>query len=595
MELITCIVIMVVVFAAIGGTGLWVRKKLKKKSPDNFDGVGYGIEYIVPIIEGLGCRCECEGEEADGEGGKEYVYTFKYQGAYFYLLGNSESVFVKVLMPNIVRYPIEQIGDARVLCNEVNKGCSGIARVEYYISEDQKEVCVNVVIGMSLVSTMPTVSDFVERNLAQAFIVRSKYEEIEEQYQKEQKRFKMQDAEMEIVKMRKEKFLICEAELKHNHSQRMMLNEDTSLSTLMKVVRGGEDIIPLRLTITTNEGVTEIVDGKDAFGYDIAKVIVAVDTEDAKKSKFKCNWANVVFEYEKTSEAEAHKMILVHLIAEGDDDRTLFVRATYTQPGVIMGENNAYGHGSHRANAVSVLLAVDKVNNDAKKAELEYMWGDMMDKVAEGKIDEFTDEQKMIFGCEHPDIRRHLYFGKKYFMEGRLLDAIVLLENAHNVLMPNADTLNQRMHEIFFEVTYMLGFCYAELKRDDKALYYLEMVAFKKDVRYDMEYINCLVNSRDYRALEVVEQMTAKVEDAVRRIDEDEEQPDMLIAYRNFLVRRRSYLLVEKRRITEAKELLTKMLDDPDNRDFAIGELKFVEQLISASDDDKREDSETTE
>ena len=586
---------MAATFAAIGGVGVWARKKLKKKSSDSFDGVEYGIEYVVPILEELGCRCECEGEEADGEGGKDYVYTFKYQGAHFYLLGNSESVFVKVLMPNIVRYQIEQIGDARVLCNEVNKGCSGIARVEYYISEDQKEVGVNVVIGMSLVSTMPTVSDFVERNLAQAFIVRSKYEEIEEQYQKEQKRFKMQDAEMEIAKMRKEKFLICEAELKHNHSQRMMLNEDTSLSTLMKVVRGGEDIIPLRLTITTNEGVTEFVDGKDAFGYDIAKVIVDVDSEDAKKSKFKCNWANVVFEYEKTSENEARKMMIVHLVAEGDDDRTLFMRATYTQPGVMMGVDNTYGYSAHRAKAVSVLLAVDKVNNDAKKAELEYMWGDMMDKVAEGKIDEFTEEQEMIFGCEHADIRRHLYFGKKYFMEGRLLDAIVLLENAHNVLMPNADGLNHRMREIFSEVTYMLGFCYAELKRYDKALYYLEMVAFKQDVKYDMEYINCLVNSGDYRALDVVEQMTVKVEDALRGIEEDEVQPEILIAYRNFLVRRRSFLLVEKRRIMEAKELLAKMLDDPENRDFAIEELKFVEQLISASKDDEDKDAESAE
>jgi hypothetical protein len=126
------------------------------------------------------------------------------------------------------------------------------------------------------------------------------------------------------------------------------------------------------------------------------------------------------------------------------------------------------------------------------------------------------------------------------------------------------------------------------------------MVAFKCDVKYDMEYINCLVNSCDHRALEVVENSLNKLGEIFHRVEDDEDGPsDALIAFRNFLARRKCYILIDKQRFDEAKELLNKMLEDPDNSDFAINELQYIDNLTSSAEKDESdgdtEDSDSSQ
>jgi Tfp pilus assembly protein FimV len=47
----------------------------------------------------------------------------------------------------------------------------------------------------------------------------------------------------------------------------------------------------------------------------------------------------------------------------------------------------------------------------------------------------------------------------------------------------------------------------------------------------------------------------------------------------NFLKRRKAYVYIDLQHYDEAESLLKKMLDDPDNTDFAIGELAYLQKL----------------
>ena len=60
----------------------------------------------------------------------------------------------------------------------------------------------------------------------------------------------------------------------------------------------------------------------------------------------------------------------------------------------------------------------------------------------------------------------------------------------------------------------------------------------------------------------------------------DEERPDMaqLNAFAGFIRRRKAYLLVSLGRYDEAERLLKTLLDDPDNSDFALSELAYIQQ-----------------
>ena len=47
----------------------------------------------------------------------------------------------------------------------------------------------------------------------------------------------------------------------------------------------------------------------------------------------------------------------------------------------------------------------------------------------------------------------------------------------------------------------------------------------------------------------------------------------------SFLDRRKAFVLVDKHKYDDARALLNKMLDDPENMDFAINELAFIQKM----------------
>ena len=44
-----------------------------------------------------------------------------------------------------------------------------------------------------------------------------------------------------------------------------------------------------------------------------------------------------------------------------------------------------------------------------------------------------------------------------------------------------------------------------------------------------------------------------------------------------FLKRRKAYIYIDKRRYSEARQLLEEMINDPLSKDFAEGELKYLD------------------
>ncbi len=51
---------------------------------------------------------------------------------------------------------------------------------------------------------------------------------------------------------------------------------------------------------------------------------------------------------------------------------------------------------------------------------------------------------------------------------------------------------------MFYQTCYIIGYCYAEMCLCE-ALFYLEIVRPLNNITYNIEYINCLANSRGYK------------------------------------------------------------------------------------------------
>ena len=128
--------------------------------------------------------------------------------------------------------------------------------------------------------------------------------------------------------------------------------------------------------------------------------------------------------------------------------------------------------------------------------------------------------------------------------------------------------------ELFFEATFQLGFCLVELGIYEKATYYLDWAQEGNKAEYAQEYINCMCNNNDVRAL-------AAIESQLKVIVKPEE-PEYQQAYefhKSFLLRRKAYVLINWHMFDDAENLLKEMLNDPNSKEYAEHELECIKQM----------------
>ena len=131
---------------------------------------------------------------------------------------------------------------------------------------------------------------------------------------------------------------------------------------------------------------------------------------------------------------------------------------------------------------------------------------------------------------------------------------------------------DESLRKIAYDAAYCAGFCLMELEKMTTASYYLEIAAHALNYKYVQEYINCLSNTRDLRALPFIENVISHSPRPT--------SPEDIKAWEfhmSFLKRRKAYVLIDFGRIAEARAYLTEMLDDPVNKDFAENELKYID------------------
>ena len=123
------------------------------------------------------------------------------------------------------------------------------------------------------------------------------------------------------------------------------------------------------------------------------------------------------------------------------------------------------------------------------------------------------------------------------------------------------------------------------MRLNKQAYYSLDILLPLHRYSYTTEYVNCLVNASDLRALNMIDHLLATLSvDEQKEDDEDDdggekEEDTSLVSFISFLKRRKSYVLIECRRYDEAESLLKEMLNDPSSSDYAINELAFLQKL----------------
>lgn len=147
-------------------------------------------------------------------------------------------------------------------------------------------------------------------------------------------------------------------------------------------------------------------------------------------------------------------------------------------------------------------------------------------------------------------------------------------ENILPIVRQEKTSVDKHILDLFYKCAYEIGWNLMDLGKQEEAVCYLEIASKSLDALYIQEYINGLVNLRDPRSLSIINYALShypkpKDENLVQRRN----------AYIAFLNRRKAYVLIDQGRLNEAELLLQTLIKEPLCQDFAIGELKYIEEL----------------
>ena len=190
----------------------------------------------------------------------------------------------------------------------------------------------------------------------------------------------------------------------------------------------------------------------------------------------------------------------------------------------------------------------------------------------------------MLCQADESDVAYNLYWGQQYFNSERYYEAILHLENVYNSYRSHFFEMNSEQKRMFLETAYKLGFCYNELGLYKQAFFYLDLMSSDGNIRHTMELVNAMANAKDPRLFSYTEGV---MEEVKHNFGQEEELPDNIRQFVNFLRRRRGYAFINFNQLDKAEKIFTEMLDEEDNANYAIKELAHIRRLREESGLDK--------
>lgn len=281
--------------------------------------------------------------------------------------------------------------------------------------------------------------------------------------------------------------------------------------------------------------------------------------------------------------AEVHEQgtqdFTIHIRKENESAEAIFFRITFTRPALALAPDHSAFSTERESTeqSTSFVVAIDHNDEQQRDAEFRYRYQEAEDALQQEE--NLSEEQQFMLLCERSDVGYNLYWGRRFFVSQRYYEALRHLENAYRVLNAGFHLLNKKKRDLFFELAYYIGSCYFELRLFRTAYFYLDMVYPVNSIRYTTAYVNTLVDSRDFRALGILNRLLTNLD----RELENEEIADKDRAYfqqfLHFLKRRKGVVLIDMKNYDEAEEIFRSLIDFPDSEATAIHELLRIQQL----------------
>lgn len=257
---------------------------------------------------------------------------------------------------------------------------------------------------------------------------------------------------------------------------------------------------------------------------------------------------------------------------------TAYMRVSVMIPNFTSPDDFRTSHSKNAPFTTSFVLGFDIVPPETKLKRYDEIEQSLIEKSNRGE--ELSSEEKTVLeGITYSnDLGHDFGYGKWLVSENRFADALMPLMKVYDQLKTAVITDFQRLHEVFAETCFNLGFCFNEMEQFDRAAYYLSIIQGYDRPKYIIEYINSLVNNGDPRAMDMVRHYFSEFNEGKRQVDSEE-----MLSFYDFLARRLAYLFIEYKMWDKARDLLEQLKESPACHDFAVGELEYIDRVTDNS------------
>jgi tetratricopeptide repeat protein len=526
--------------------------------------MGENKRIVSKALKALNCVGEWQ-EEKDAA-----IIRFNFQSGHFGIRIINKRPQVELSYLFFAEAEMSDVNIVRHVCNHFNLNSDG-PRFSYTLNEETNIIDLHIMTPLLL--DEDRAEEIVSTAMVDIFAWQNSFVRYLTEVKNDAKNSSTPDLEWAAKEVERDFFLLREQELRHQKKGADWRQNDKEAATLrqwMDKVFSFVDVVFSELIVITDELMT-ISDREAIATYNLSDSLIANGAFVRQKAML-----DLVF-FLPAHPTTRRRMTFSIQQADGCDD-ILYYQVVATLLPLPSGIGRPLNSREVQVQSQAVLLAYDLRSTKQLQDEFVYMWKEAKSKMANGEENQLTEEQQMLAKVEHVDAARFVYRSRTLYRQKRYYEAIACLENAYRLMNPNYQRLSKAEKSVFSEVCYMLGFCYNELRQYDRAYYYLSLIIGLNHALYAQGYVNCLINLGDHRALMAIDSILEDLRSSLSE-DEDDEIEHPLRPFLQFLYRRKSYVLIELRRLDEAEEILRQMMDDPESADFALDELAYIQQL----------------
>ena len=497
-------------------------------------------------------------------------FNFEFQAGHFVAAIRKQDDCIEVTYPCIATASMLHLPLVRSKCNDRNNS-NILFKYTYSIDNEEGEINVH----MSFFNNQVNNENMVHQ-LKAAFHFQHEWQRDFDEAVSISKDYESADLESEIYKHQREMFMLRRLELRHQlDSNAAAIATGTGTLPLWQMLDTVAPLPAARLlfmTVNTVNGQQRIEDEQEIRNFNLRNVLVDGEGKQARLTR---DYAVLDLHYKQGLD-EKPMMTTIAITAEGEDDHSIYSRVTVTHVPRNASRLNSLSNEGRQPHSISMLIALDRSDDKQRQQEFDYMWTDAQLKARNGEKDSLTDDQLLLGQVRVADTAYNMYWGVQMFNSGRYYEAALYLENVFNSYRSDFFEMGSEGKRLFMEVAYKLGFCYNELGLPKQAFYYLDLMASDGNIRHTMELVNSMANSKDLRLFSYTEGIMDEVK---RNFTDNEELPDNIRDFMNFIRRRRGYALIDFNQLDKAEKIFTQMLDEEENADYAINELAYIKRL----------------